>query len=165
MKLNVVLIEPEIPQNTGNIGRTCAAAGASLHLVKPFGFSVEDKYLRRAGLDYWQFLDVHYYENKAEFFSSHNNKDCVFFSKKAVKNYCDITYTDNVYLIFGKETLGLPEELVQTNLSRAVRIPMIKGARSLNLATAVAVVVYEALRQNDFDGMALEGEFGVLWPQ
>lgn len=162
MKLNVVLIEPEIPQNTGNIGRTCAVAGASLHLVKPLGFSIEDKYLRRAGLDYWQFLDVRCYENREEFFSLHNGDNLVFFSKKAVKNYCDIEYNDNVFLIFGKETLGLPEELVQANLSRAVRIPMVKEARSLNLATSVAVVVYEALRQNNFENMAVVGKFGEL---
>jgi tRNA (cytidine/uridine-2'-O-)-methyltransferase len=161
MNLNVVLIEPEIPQNTGNIGRTCAVVGATLHLVKPFGFSIEDKYLKRAGLDYWHLLDVRYYENSEEFFVLNREEDFIFVSTKAQKNYCQVTYRDNVFLVFGKETKGLPADLIKTNLSRSVRIPMIKEARSLNLATSVAVVVYEALRQNNFEHMALTGKLSI----
>jgi len=162
MKLHVVLVEPEIPQNTGNIGRTCAATGAVLHLVKPLGFSIEDKYLKRAGLDYWQFLDVRYYDNLDSFFAINHGGDFIYTSTKAYLNHCELQYSDNVFLIFGKETRGLPEGLLKKNLNRCVRIPMKQEARSLNLATAAAIMVYEVLRQHNFENMALTGKTELI---
>lgn len=157
-ELNIVLIEPEIPQNTGNISRTCAATGARLHLVKPFGFEINDKHLKRAGLDYWQYLDITYYENQAEFFEKNKGKDFYYFTTKALHRHSDVEYPDGAYLVFGKETKGLPEELLLQNRDRCVRIPMIDEARSLNLSNAVAIATYEALRQWDYPSLLEVGE-------
>ena len=157
-ELNIVLIEPEIPQNTGNISRTCAATGARLHLVKPFGFEINDKHLKRAGLDYWQYLDITYYESQAEFFEKNKGKDFYYFTTKALHRHSDVEYPDGAYLVFGKETKGLPEELLLENRDRCVRIPMIDEARSLNLSNAVAIATYEALRQWDYPSLLEVGE-------
>ena len=157
-ELNIVLIEPEIPQNTGNISRTCAATGARLHLVKPFGFEINDKHLKRAGLDYWQYLDITYYENQAEFFEKNKGKQFFFFTTKALHRHSDVEYPDGAYLVFGKETKGLPEELLLDNRDSCVRIPMIDEARSLNLSNAVAIATYEALRQWDYPSLLEVGE-------
>jgi len=158
MKINVVLVEPEIPQNTGNIARTCVAVGACLHLVGPMGFSIEDKYLKRAGLDYWKYLKLYYYDSLEQFFNF--NKEGVFFysSTKAEKSYHEIYYPDNCYILFGKETKGLPEWLLKANYNNCIRIPMLENIRSLNLSNSVAVIVYEALRQNGFGNMKLKGK-------
>ncbi len=156
-RLNVVLFEPEIPQNTGNIARTCAAVGARLHLIKPLGFSIHDRYLKRAGLDYWHLVDVATYENITEFLSQHTQAQLVFITKKAFQSYDRISYADDVYLIFGKETAGLPQEILDSYADRSVRIPMRSEARSLNLSNAVAVVVYEACRQNGFHRLQMDG--------
>ena len=158
--LNIVLVEPQIPQNTGNIARTCAATGARLHLVEPMGFKVDDAKLKRAGLDYWHLLDITYYENLDDFFEK--NKDGVFFyfSTKAQKIYSEIEYPDNCYLVFGKETAGLPEELLYRNPERCVRLPMINNsdARSLNLSNSAAIGAYEVLRQWNFPEMLMKGK-------
>lgn len=156
--LNIVLIEPEIPQNTGNIARTCAATGARLHLVEPMGFKVDDKKLKRAGLDYWDLLDITYYEDIDDFFEKNKEGKFFYFSTKADKTYADIDYPDNAYLVFGKETKGLPEKLLYDNHDTTVRIPMIDDARSLNLSNAVAVGVYEVLRQWDFPELQQKGQ-------
>ena len=147
--INIVMVEPEIPQNTGNVARTCAATGARLHLVGPMGFKIDDKKLKRAGLDYWQYLDITYYENIEEFFAK-NKGEFFYFTTKALHNHSDIEYPDNCFLHFGKETKGLPEELLLQNRDRCVRIPMIEDARSLNLSNSVAIGVYEVLRQWDY---------------
>ncbi len=147
--INIVMVEPEIPQNTGNVARTCAATGARLHLVGPMGFKIDDKKLKRAGLDYWQYLDITYYDNIDEFFQK-NQGEFYYFTTKALHNHSDIEYPDNCYLLFGKETKGLPEELLLKNRDRCVRIPMIEDARSLNLSNSVAIGVYEVLRQWDY---------------
>ena len=157
-ELNIVLIEPEIPQNTGNISRTCAATGAKLHLVKPFGFEINDKHLKRAGLDYWQYLDITYYENQAEFFEKNKGKPFYFFTTKALHRHSDVEYPDGAYLVFGKETKGLPEQLLLENRDSCVRIPMIDEARSLNLSNAVAIATYEALRQWDYPSLLEVGQ-------
>ena len=158
--LNIVLVEPEIPQNTGNIARTCAATGAKLHLVEPMGFKIDDKKLKRAGLDYWHLLDITYYKNLDDFFEKNKDGEFFFFSTKALHIYSDIKYPDNAYLLFGKETKGLPEELLKANPDRCVRIPMIddSSARSLNLSNSVAIGVYEALRQWDFPELLCQGK-------
>ena len=157
MTINIVLVEPEIPQNTGNIARTCAAAGASLHLVGPLGFSIEDRYLKRAGLDYWDQVDLTYYNDIDEFFNA--NRGAVFFysSTKSKKLYSEVSYPDHCFILFGKETKGLPEPLLAANYESCVRIPMLENIRSLNLSNSVAIVLYEALRQDGFKGMQLEG--------
>ena len=147
--LNIVMVEPEIPQNTGNVARTCAATGARLHLVGPMGFKIDDKKLKRAGLDYWHLLDITYYDSLSDFLSK-NSGEFFYFTTKARKVYSDVSYPDNCYLLFGKETKGLPEELLLRNPDRCVRLPMIEGARSLNLSNTVAIATYEALRQWDF---------------
>ena len=162
MSYNIVLVEPEIPQNTGNISRTCAVTDSSLHLIKPLGFSIEEKHLRRAGLDYWQYLDLHVYESLDEFFEKNNGGEFYYFSTKAPKRYTDVTYPDGAFLIFGKETKGLSEELLEKNLERCVRIPMKGALRSLNLSNSVAIAIYEALRQNDFDGLTVSGKYGDI---
>ncbi len=162
MSYNIVLVEPEIPQNTGNISRTCAVTDSSLHLIKPLGFSIEEKHLRRAGLDYWQYLDLHVYESLDEFFEKNKGGEFYYFSTKAPKRYTDVTYPDGAFLIFGKETKGLPEELLEKNLERCVRIPMKGALRSLNLSNSVAIAIYEALRQNDFDGLTVSGKYGDI---
>lgn len=157
-KLNIVLVEPEIPQNTGNIARTCAATGASLHLVEPMGFKVDDKKLKRAGLDYWHLLDITYYKNLDDFFEKNENGKFFYFSTKADKTYADIEYPDNSFLVFGKETKGLPENLLYSNHDTTVRIPMISDARSLNLSNSVAIGVYEVLRQWGFPELQNRGQ-------
>ncbi len=157
MAVGIVLVEPEIPQNTGNIARTCAATGSSLHLVRPLGFSVDDKYLKRAGLDYWKFLDIYYYENFEAFMASAGRRQIVFVTTKADKSYTDFTYRPDCYLVFGKETKGLPEELLAEHHQSCVRIPMAAEARSLNLSNAAAITVYEVYRQHNFNGMQQHG--------
>ena len=149
MIINVVMVEPEIPQNTGNVARTCAATGARLHLVGPMGFTVDDKKLKRAGLDYWHFLDISYYDNLNQFFEQ-NSGEFFFFTTKARHTYTEVKYPDNCYLFFGKETKGLDEELLIKNPDRCVRIPMQHDIRSLNLSNSVAIAVYETLRQWDY---------------
>lgn len=159
-KINIVLHEPEIPQNTGNISRTCAATGASLHLIEPLGFEITDARLRRAGLDYWQYLDLHYYKNLEDFYEKNPDGAFYYFTTKAPRAYTEIEYPDNVYLIFGKETKGLPEPLLEKNLERCVRIPMLENLRSLNLSNSAAIAVYEVLRQKNFEGLTEFGKYG-----
>ncbi len=163
MKINIVMVEPEIPQNTGNVARTCAATGAKLHLVKPLGFDITDKYLKRAGLDYWDKLEI----------EEHNNLDCFLDKYKPEENnmffvttkgkhcYSDVDYSklDNIFMLFGKETKGLPEDLLQDNLENAIRIPMRKTLRSLNLSNSVAIVAYEVLRQQNFSNLQEISEY------
>ncbi len=157
-QLNVVLVEPEIPQNTGNISRTCAATGARLHLVGPMGFTITDKQLKRAGLDYWHLLDITYYDSLEEFFEK-NAGPFFYFSTKARRVYADVEYPDGAYLVFGKETAGLPEELMRDHPDQSVRLPMLDddAARSLNLSNTVAVGVYEVLRQWGFPALRTQG--------
>ena len=160
-KINIVLVEPEIPQNTGNIARTCSATGAALHLVKPMGFELDDKKMKRAGLDYWDTLEVYMYENLAEFMEKHGEDNLWFFTTKATRLYTDAKVdekTDDIYLVFGKETKGLPEELTTAHFEHSVRIPMLTDKRSLNLSNSVAIAVYEILRQEDFSGLKTDGE-------
>ena len=157
MKLNIVLVEPEIPQNTGNISRTCAATNCSLHMVRPFGFELSDKHLKRAGLDYWQYLDVHYYDNLEEFFEKNKGANFYFMSTKGAKVYCDANFKDGDFIVFGKESYGLPEPLLKDNYEKTLRIPMWGNLRSLNLSNSVAITVYEALRQNGFENLNSEG--------
>ena len=151
--LNIVLVEPEIPSNTGNISRTCAVTGAALHLVYPLGFSIDEKHMRRAGLDYWDKLDVFEYKNLDDFFTRNEGGEFFFFSTKAKKSYTEVKYPEDAYLIFGKETKGLPEPLIFSNMERAVRIPMRKTLRCLNLSNSVALAAYEYFRQYDFKGL------------
>jgi len=153
MPLHVVLVEPEIPQNTGNIARTCAAVGACLHLVQPLGFSLDDKYMKRAGLDYWDLVDVSVHDSFDAFFSTLSDKPFVLVTKKTSRLYSDMQYPRDCFLIFGKETYGLPEPLLKKFPDRCVRIPMREEARSLNLSNAAALLVYEALRQQNFPGL------------
>lgn len=160
-KINIVLHEPEIPQNTGNIARTCAATGASLHIIKPMGFTIDDKKLKRAGLDYWDKLDITYYENYEDFLSKRPDAvgNIFYFTTKAPRSYADICpYPDNVYIMFGKETRGLPEELLYENKDSCVRIPMRDTLRSLNLSNSVAIAVYEILRGWNFEGLREDGK-------
>ena len=154
--LNIVLVEPEIPQNTGNVARTCAVTGARLHLVEPMGFRVDDAKLKRAGLDYWRLLDITYYKDLDDFFAR-NAGPFYYFSTKARHVYSDVAYPDGAYLVFGKETKGLPEALLVRNPETTVRLPMISDARSLNLSNSVAVGVYEALRQWGFPALSCAG--------
>ena len=158
--LNIVLVEPEIPQNTGNISRTCAATGARLHLVGPMRFALDDKKMKRAGLDYWNLLDITVYENWDEFCAK-NDGPLFCFSTKAAHIHSDMTYPDGAYLVFGRETKGLPEDLILANIDRAVRLPMLDddAARSLNLSNAVAVGVYEVLRQWGYPSLRVGGKF------
>ncbi len=156
--LNIVMVEPEIPANTGNVARTCAATGARLHLVKPLGFSVSDKHLKRAGLDYWNLLDITYYENLDDFFEKTKGGKYYYFSTKALNRHTDAEYEDNCYLVFGKETRGLPESLLVKNKENMVRIPMIEEARSLNLSNSVAIAAYEVLRQWDYPELLTHGQ-------
>ena len=159
---NIVLVEPEIPQNTGNIARTCAATGCRLHLVKPLGFEVSDKYLKRAGLDYWQFVSVTYWENFEELLKANPEGRFFYFTTKAMHGYTDACYHDGDFLVFGKETRGLPEELLKAHPDECVRIPMMGELRSLNLSNSVAIAVYEGLRQNGFKGMNSRGRLHRL---
>ena len=159
--LNIVLVEPEIPQNTGNISRTCSVAGLALHLVKPLGFDISEKAVKRAGLDYWQYLNLTVYENIDEFWEKHPDINFWLCSTKAPHHYCQRRYRDGDYFLFGKETKGLPEELLRANMDRCIRIPMLPDRRSLNLGNSVALVAYEALRQLDFPGMLTESSYLV----
>lgn len=158
--LNIVLVEPQIPQNTGNVARTCAATGARLHLVEPMGFKPDDTKLKRAGLDYWHLLDITYYKDLNDFFEKNKDGNFFYFSTKATKIYSDVEYPDNSYLVFGKETAGLPEDLLYANPESCVRLPMINNnaARSLNLSNTVAIGVYEVLRQWGFPELKTSGE-------
>lgn len=157
MKINIVMVEPEIPQNTGNIARTCAATGAKLHLVKPLGFEITDKYLKRAGLDYWDKLEIEEHESLQEFLNKYKPEENNMFyaSTKATHCYSDVNYKkyDEVFILFGKETKGLPEDLLQKYIENTIRIPMRPTLRSLNLSNSVNIIVYEVLRQNEFEGL------------
>lgn len=156
--LNIVLVEPQIPQNTGNISRTCAVTGARLHLVRPLGFEVSDKHLRRAGLDYWDKLDITYYDNLSDFFDKNRDGNFFYFTTKGRYVHSDVTYPDNAYLVFGREDKGLPEELLYANPGACVRIPMRNELRSLNLSNSAAIAVYEVLRQWDYPDLSREGK-------
>ena len=156
--INIVLHEPEIPQNTGNIARTCAATGAALHLIRPLGFAIDDRKLKRAGLDYWHHLDITYYDGLDDFYAKNPNAEVYYFTTKAQKIYSEVSYPDPVFIMFGKETKGLPEALLHDNPDRCVRLPMRDGLRSLNLSNTVAVAVYEILRQENFEGLKTAGE-------
>lgn len=151
--LNLVLLEPEIPQNTGNIARTCAATGARLHMIRPFGFEIDNKKLKRAGMDYWFHLEIFYYDNLEDFFKK--NPECEFylFTKKAKNCYTDIKYGENVFFFFGRESCGLPEDFIEKYKEKALRIPMREGLRSLNQSNSAAIATYEYFRQRGFDGM------------
>lgn len=155
MAINIVLVEPEIPHNTGNIIRTCANTGAVLHLVRPLGFSLDDKHLKRCGLDYWDIADIQYYDSFQELQNKYPDEKYFFATTKGNKIHSDVEFEDGCFLVFGKETKGLPKELVDKNIDRCIRIPMlgIEGARCLNLSNAVAIVVYEALRQLEYKDM------------
>lgn len=161
-QINIVLVEPQIPQNTGNIARTCAVTGARLHLVKPMGFTIDDKKLKHAGLDYWHMLDITYYDSLADFLEKHKeeNDKFFFFSTKSKQVYSDVTYPDESYLFFGREDKGLPESLLLDNREKCVRMPMRSEARSLNLSNSVAIGVYEVLRQLGFPKLQ---NFGTLF--
>lgn len=155
--MNVVLVYPEIPQNTGNIARTCAATGAELHLIRPLGFSLDDRYMKRAGLDYWFMTKITVYDNLEQFFQMHPGASMHFASTKAPRSYAEAVYAPGDFLVFGQETRGLPENLLEKVYDRCVRIPMRAQARSLNLSNSVAVVLYEALRQQGFPGLTQAG--------
>lgn len=156
--LNIVLHEPEIPQNTGNIGRTCVATGTRLHLIEPLGFSISDKAVKRAGMDYWEHLDVTVYEDYEDFCKRNPGAKVYMATTKGPNVYSDVSYEPDCYIMFGKESGGIPEEILVNNQENAIRIPMNPEIRSLNLANSVAVVLYEALRQNNFTGMQMEGQ-------
>ena len=151
--INIVLVNPEIPQNTGNISRTCAVTGAALHIIRPTGFEISDRTLKRAGLDYWDKLDVTYYDSYDEFIEKNGEYPIYFFSSHAERSYADVSYPNNVFLVFGRESVGLPREMIENNSEYALRIPMLPTLRCLNLSNSVAVAVYEVLRQNRFLGM------------
>ena len=155
--LNIVLVEPQIPQNTGNISRTCAVTGARLHLVRPLGFEVTDKQLKRAGLDYWDKLDITYYDGLDDFFSKNAGGNFYYFTTKGRTVHSDVSYPNNAYLVFGREDKGLPEELLYANPESCVRIPMRNELRSLNLSNSAAIAVYEVLRQWDYPDLSREG--------
>ena len=157
-KLNIVLFEPEIPANTGNIGRTCVATGTRLHLIEPLGFHLDEKSLKRAGMDYWDELDVTRYINFEEFLEKNPGAKIYMASTKAQKCYTQVQYEPDCYIMFGKESAGIPEEILLEHQDTAVRIPMLENIRSLNLGNSVAIVLYEALRQNSFDQMQMEGK-------
>ena len=151
--LNIVLVEPEIPQNCGNIARTCAATGSRLHLIRPLGFDISEKAVKRAGLDYWHLVDVQVYDNLQDFFSKNQVPDMWCLTTKAPRSYTEAAFTENSYLFFGKETKGLPEDFLEAHRESCIKLPMRPEARSLNLSNAVAITVYEALRQTDFPGL------------
>lgn len=160
--MNIVLLEPEIPANTGNIGRTCVATGSRLHLIQPLGFSLEEKELKRAGLDYWKHLDVTVYENFEDFLAKNPGAVLYMATTKAKKAYTEVSYPDNAYLMFGRESAGIPEEILLDYQETSVRIPMNENIRSLNLSNSVAIMLYEALRQHDFAQMQRQGELHRL---
>ena len=151
--MNIVLFEPEIPVNTGNIGRTCVATGAKLHLIRPLGFFIDDKSLKRAGMDYWKSLDVTLYDNFDDFVSKNNNPKIFMIETTTDKLYTNVRYESDDFIMFGKETTGIPEHILERYRDTVVRIPMLPGTRSLNLSNAAAIVLFEALRQNGFDGL------------
>ena len=156
-KLNIVLHEPEIPANTGNIGRTCVATGTRLHLIEPLGFRLNEKAIKRAGMDYWNNLDVTTYLNYEDFLAKNPGAKIYYATTKAPQTYTDVEFEEDAYIMFGKESAGIPEEILLKNQATAIRIPMIGDIRSLNLSNSVAIVLYEALRQHNFDHMRLEG--------
>lgn len=160
--MNIVLHEPEIPANTGNIGRTCVATGTSLHLIKPLGFDISDKAVRRAGMDYWKELDLHVYEDFEEFVEKNPGARIYMATTKARKAYTEVEYKENDFIMFGKESAGIPEEILVKYEETSVRIPMIGEIRSLNLSNSVSIILYEALRQQDFEGMRLKGNLHRL---
>lgn len=160
--LNIVLLEPEIPANTGNIGRTCVAAGARLHLIEPLGFSLSEKALKRAGMDYWKSLDVTTYVDYQDFLDRNPGAKIYMATTKAQKVYTEAAYEPDCYIMFGKESAGIPEEILVENKENCVRIPMIGDIRSLNLGNSAAIILYEALRQNGFKGMEMEGDLHRL---
>ncbi|MBN2222198.1 MAG: tRNA (uridine(34)/cytosine(34)/5-carboxymethylaminomethyluridine(34)-2'-O)-methyltransferase TrmL [Vallitaleaceae bacterium] len=156
--MNIVLLEPEIPYNTGNIGRTCVATGTTLHLIHPLGFSVDEKSVKRAGLDYWQYLDVREYKNFEEFLEKNENPKIYMATTKSKQKYSDVCYDDNAYIMFGKESAGIPEEILLQYKEHSIRIPMMSDIRSLNLSNSVAIILYEALRQNSFLDLETKGQ-------
>ena len=156
--INIVLLEPEIPANTGNIGRTCVAAGARLHLIEPLGFHLNEKTLRRAGMDYWNDLDVTTYLNYEDFLAKNPGAKIYMATTKARQTYAEVQYEEDCYIMFGKESAGIPEEILVQHPDTAIRIPMNENIRSLNLANSVAIVLYEALRQHNFEHMQLQGQ-------
>ena len=159
MAFHIVLVEPEIPQNTGNIARTCAATGSKLHLVRPLGFEIDDKKLKRAGLDYWHLLGVKYHDSLADFFAEEKPQRFFLASTKSKQTHTDVNYEDGDYFLFGKETKGLPEDLLRENMEKCIRIPMFSAARSLNLSNSAAIVVYEALRQTGYQTLTKESDY------
>lgn len=165
--VNIVLVEPEIPMNTGNIARTCAATGARLELIKPLGFEISDRYLKRAGLDYWHMMELRVHESWEDFLAAYPGAELFFTSKKARACYSEVRYPEETFLVFGRESRGLPEELLAAHYDRCLRIPMRAGARSLNLSNSVAIMAYEYLRQRGFAGLEREGslvpEAGAEW--
>ncbi len=163
--MNIVLVNPEIPQNTGNIARTCAATGAKLHLIEPLGFELSDKYLKRAGLDYWRMMELEIHHSWEDFCRKYPEARMFFASTKAPRGYCEVEYSDGDFLVFGRETKGLPEELLAENYEKCVRIPMRADARSLNLSNSVAIVLYEGLRQQNFPGLKDEGSLTEAEPK
>ncbi len=165
IELNIVLAEPRIPQNTGNIARTCAVTGARLHIIKPMGFEPTDKHLKRAGLDYWHYLDITYYEGFEDFFAKCSGQ-CFFFTTKAQNRYSDVAYPDKSYIVFGREDAGLPEPLLFAHKHNCVRIPMQPTLRSLNLSNSVAIAAYEVLRQWNFPELENNGQLTQFdWSQ
>ena len=162
--MHIVLLNPEIPQNTGNIARTCAATGAKLDLIKPLGFEISDRYLKRAGLDYWHMMELRVHEDWAAFMAAYPGAELFFTSKKAPRDYCQARYPDEPFFVFGRESRGLPEDMLKKHWERCVRIPMREGARSLNLSNSVAIITYEYLRQRDFAGLVKEGHLDAPEP-
>jgi len=162
MAMNIVLLEPEIPANTGNIGRTCVATGTTLHLIKPLGFSLDEKALKRAGLDYWQDLDVRVYENYEDFREKNNGVIPYMATTKALHTYTEVQYEPDAYIMFGKESAGIPEEILVDSPDKCIRIPMNEEIRSLNLSNSAAIILYEALRQNNFSNMQRAGQLHRL---
>jgi len=160
--MNIVLFEPEIPANTGNIGRTCVATGSKLHLIEPLGFVLNEKSIKRAGMDYWEHLDYERYINFQEFLEKNNNPKIYMATTKSKQNYTDVSYEEDAYIMFGKESAGIPEEILVDYEESCVRIPMLSDIRSLNLSNSVSIVLYEALRQNGFKSMQTEGNLHRL---
>lgn len=160
--MNIVLLEPEIPQNTGNIGRTCVATGTKLHLIEPFGFRIDEKSVKRAGMDYWPSLEKETYISYRDFKEKHSDSVVYMATTKAERIYTEVEYTPDCFIMFGKESAGIPEEILIENPDKCIRIPMIGDTRSLNLSNSVAVILYEALRQNEFRGMCTKGELHRL---
>ena len=160
--LNIVLHEPEIPANTGNIGRTCVATGTRLHLIRPLGFDIDEKAVKRAGLDYWDKLDVTVYDNYNDFLAKNPGAKIYMATTKAKHTYAEVKFEPDCFIMFGKESAGIPEEILVDNPDTCIRIPMINDIRSLNLSNSAAIILYEALRQNNFENMQLEGELHRL---